>query len=164
MFATKEWVDEDRNFEITYEEDTSKIAAKDAELRSTHVQFREEYPEASQPKGAPALSAADAHRKKLIYRSKQRGWLEVDLLLGTFAEECLGDVADEHLAQYESILNLETIDIYNVISGQIPPPPQVEENPGENIVLAKLKDFVAASPIGVADPQMYAERKKKMSN
>jgi succinate dehydrogenase assembly factor 2 len=27
----------------------------------------------------------EAHRKKLIYRSKQRGWLEVDLLMGSFA-------------------------------------------------------------------------------
>jgi succinate dehydrogenase assembly factor 2 len=26
-------------------------------------------------------------RKRLIYRSKQRGWLEVDLLMGTWAVE-----------------------------------------------------------------------------
>ena len=29
----------------------------------------------------------DIRKKRLVYRSKQRGWLEVDLLLGTWASE-----------------------------------------------------------------------------
>merc|ERR1712146_572684 len=91
---------------ITYEEDTEKIAKRDEKLRTEHTAFKQSYPDASQPTtGGCNVSAANAHRKKLVYRSKQRGWLEVDLLLGSFAEDCLGDVPDEYLHHYESILN-----------------------------------------------------------
>ena len=143
----------------THNGDTDKIAERDTQLRSSHTSFKETYPAAAQPISGTAITAAAAHRKKLVYRSKQRGWLEVDLLLGSFAEECLGDVADEDLHQYEAILNLETIDIYNVISGQV----ELTENE-DNEVLKMLRAYVDAGPIGIADPEKYAEKKQKMSN
>ena len=68
-------------------------------------------------------------------------------------------MADEDLHQYEAILNLETIDIYNVISGQV----ELTENE-DNEVLKMLRAYVDASPIGIADPEKYAEKKQKMSN
>merc|ERR1711879_967183 len=33
----------------------------------------------------------DARRKRLIWRSKSRGWLELDVLMGTFATKYIGD-------------------------------------------------------------------------
>ena len=31
----------------------------------------------------------DSYRKRLLYRSKQRGWLEVDIILGSWASHHL---------------------------------------------------------------------------
>ena len=42
--------------------------------------------------------------------------LEVDLLLGTFAEKHVGELDPEQLVQYEDVLNQETIDIFNYIT------------------------------------------------
>ena len=44
--------------------------------------------------------------------------LEVDLLLGSFASEFVMGFTAQELEQYEAILNLETIDIFNYISGK----------------------------------------------
>ena len=54
----------------------------------------------------------DIRKKRLVYRSKQRGWLEVDLLLGTWASE---NVSLAELNESENFVNLETINIYNVL-------------------------------------------------
>ena len=105
-----------------------------------------------------------------MYRSKQRGWLEVDLLLGTWAEENVASLTDEEAEQYEAILNLETIDIYNLLvkpSNVIPGREAgkvhgaftgevVEETP----MLQRLRAYAASAPL--ATPEAYAEAKKKL--
>lgn len=48
-------------------------------------------------------------RKRLIYRSKQRGWLEVDLLLGTWSDRFVPEMSEEELDEFERFVNLETI-------------------------------------------------------
>ena len=48
-----------------------KIAKKDAEIKAAHHHLREKYPE--------NIEASTARKKRLIWRSKQRGWLEVDM-------------------------------------------------------------------------------------
>jgi hypothetical protein len=48
-------------------------------------------------------------RKRLIYRSKQRGWLEVDLLLGTWSDKFVPDMSEGELDEFERFVNLETI-------------------------------------------------------
>jgi succinate dehydrogenase flavin-adding protein (antitoxin of CptAB toxin-antitoxin module) len=45
--------------------------------------------------------------------------LEVDLLMGSFAARHVYDMSEEDLRQYEDILNEETIDIFNLITGKI---------------------------------------------
>ncbi len=57
------------------------------------------------------MDADLARRKRIIYRSKQRGWLEVDLLLGNFATANVMSMTAEQLTQYEDILAQETINI-----------------------------------------------------
>ena len=44
-------------------------------------------------------------RKKLLYRSKQRGWLEVDIILGSWASDNLMNLNNTQLVNYEKILN-----------------------------------------------------------
>ena len=58
----------------------------------------------------PYTSSDDSHdrQKRLIYRSKQRGWLEVDLLLGTWASQNVKKLNEQELDQFEAFVNMET--------------------------------------------------------
>jgi len=132
---------------------------KDIELRAAHHAIREEYPAFAQPREGPKVSSEAAYRKKLKYRSKQRGWLEVDLLLGSWADDNIDGMTLEECAQYEVILNMETLDIYNMISGQDEVPPEMATP-----VMEKLQKYCQSKPLGEADPTMYAKIKAKMSN
>ncbi len=78
-----------------------------------------------------------------MYRSGQRGWLEVDLLLGKWAAENVPTMTDAQLAEYESILNRDTIDIFKIVSGQTSLP-ESEMNP----TIQKLKDYAKSQPLG----------------
>ena len=55
------------------------------------------------------------YRKQLLYRSKQRGWLEVDILLGSWATDNLRNMDKNQLIKYEKILNQDTTDIFDII-------------------------------------------------
>ena len=100
------------------------------------------------------IPADDAvRRKRLIYRSKQRGWLEVDLLLGTWASENVATLTKEECDAYEHILNCETIDIFNFITGKDPVPPRLDTP-----VMKRLQDYCASAPLGT-DPEAYASAK-----
>ncbi|KAJ8600019.1 hypothetical protein CTAYLR_001866 [Chrysophaeum taylorii] len=98
---------------------------------------------------------AETRRKRLVYRSKQRGWLEVDLLLGSFATEHVPGLTPEEVDQYEAILNCETIDIFNFVTAKDPVPPSLDTP-----VMAKLQAFCRENPLGIA-PNEYAVAKAK---
>ena len=67
----------------------------DAMLAEHHRLKTEDLPAASlsSAERAGGVDAEAVRRKRLVYRSKQRGWLEVDLLLGTWASACGARVA-----------------------------------------------------------------------
>ncbi|EED94187.1 predicted protein, partial [Thalassiosira pseudonana CCMP1335] len=68
----------------------------------------------------------DVRKKRLVYRSKQRGWLEVDLLLGTWASENVASLSVDELNDFEQFVNLETIDIYNVLTLRVDVPKEMQ--------------------------------------
>lgn len=92
-------------------------------------------------------------QKRLIYRSKQRGWLEVDLLLGTWASENVIKLNAEELDQFEEFVNMDTIDIYNVITLRLDVPEEMKRG-GEGVV-EKIQEWARLSPLGKADPDKY---------
>ena len=92
-------------------------------------------------------------RKRLIYRAKQRGWLEVDLLLGTWASENVPLLTEEQLDQFEDFVNMETIDIYNVITLRLDVPEEMKQN-GDSVA-EKIQEWARSSPLGKADPDTY---------
>lgn len=57
----------------------------------------------------------NSYRKQLLYRSKQRGWLEVDIILGSWASDNLSKLDMNSLLKYEKILNQDTNDIFDII-------------------------------------------------
>ena len=90
----------------------------------------------------------------MIYRSKQRGWLEVDLLLGSWAVENVPTLTAEELDQYEEILKVETIDIYNFVSGKDQPPEHIRSLP----LMKRLQEY--AKKVDVVTPEGYAAMKR----
>lgn len=217
-----------------------KIGATDEALRAAYDAVPAAFPAHSQPGagagGQPAVDHQAALRKRLLYRSKQRGWcvaaplrhrrrrwcwgaegggrgwgapppppreprgargagrrvwvsrrgaaagccsvpapqpapppplararalcrLEVDLLMGSWAAKHLAALPDAQLVEYERLLNRETIDIYNYITGKDAPPPELL-----GPVLDSIRAFVASSPLGKASTEDYARMKGVFSN
>eukprot|EP00563_Minutocellus_polymorphus_P021158 CAMPEP_0197725084 /NCGR_PEP_ID=MMETSP1434-20131217/6759_1 /TAXON_ID=265543 /ORGANISM="Minutocellus polymorphus, Strain CCMP3303" /LENGTH=219 /DNA_ID=CAMNT_0043310529 /DNA_START=39 /DNA_END=698 /DNA_ORIENTATION=+ len=101
----------------------------------------------------------DVRRKRLVYRAKQRGWLEVDLLLGTWANQNVPKLGADELDQFESFVNLETIDIYNVITLRSDVPEEMRREGGAGVV-EQIQKWARASPLGKAEPEKYASVKQ----
>lgn len=59
----------------------------------------------------------DIRRKRLHFRSWHRGTRELDLLLGRFADQHLGDLTTEQLDRYEAIIESPDPDIYRWVTG-----------------------------------------------
>eukprot|EP00658_Telonema_sp_P-2_P050154 TRINITY_DN38200_c0_g1_i1.p2 TRINITY_DN38200_c0_g1~~TRINITY_DN38200_c0_g1_i1.p2 ORF type:complete len:140 (-),score=57.39 TRINITY_DN38200_c0_g1_i1:15-434(-) len=68
--------------------------------------------------GSHKFEATDGMRRKLIYRAKQRGWLEMDLILGDWAATNLVDMEEFQLRQFEEILDMENPDLFKWLTGQ----------------------------------------------
>lgn len=98
-------------------------------------------------------------RKRLVYRSKQRGWLEVDLLLGTWASLFVPSLNMDELDQFEDFVNMETIDIYNVITLRLDVPEPMKRPDGKGVV-ERIQEWAISSPLGV-DPKTYETVKKE---
>jgi succinate dehydrogenase flavin-adding protein (antitoxin of CptAB toxin-antitoxin module) len=126
-------------------EQITKIQETNEQLRNRHVQLE------------ATLDSTEkdfARRKRMIYRSKQRGWLEADILMGSWAVQNVPNLTAQQLDEYETILNEETIDIFNYITGKDELPPRLQN-------LALMKDLQAyALKSNVFDPERYAEIKK----
>lgn len=93
-------------------------------------------------------------RKRMIYRSKQRGWLEADLLMGSWATKFVPTLSTKDLDDYEELLKEETIDIYNYISGKDVLPEKLQNMN----VMKHLQKYALESK--VQDPEKYAELKR----
>jgi succinate dehydrogenase assembly factor 2 len=133
--------------------------SRDVELRHRYDHVPEVYPESSFASADQQLQVDDIRRKRLIYRSKQRGWLEVDLLLGSWATRFVPELTSPQLDEYERILNRETLDVFNMVTGKDAVP---EELAGE--VMDMLQSYAASSPLGKASVEGYAKIKPMMSN
>jgi len=95
----------------------------------------------------------ETRRKRLIYRSKQRGWLEVDLLLGTYASRFVPNMNNDELDEFEDFVNMETIDIYNIITLRMDVPEDLKM--GGASVVERIQEWARESPLGKADPEKY---------
>lgn len=117
---------------------------------------------------ASSVQTTDANRRKrLIYRAKQRGWLEVDLLLGTWANIHVPTLNTDQLNEFENFVNMETIDIYNVLTLRSDVPDEMKsgrEGDGSSnsrTIVEQIQDWVKESPLGKADQEKYHEVKTK---
>ncbi len=79
--------------------------------------------------------------------------------MGAFAEAHLAGMTDAELRAYERVLNAETIDLYNFVTGRSDAPANLDP-----AVMARIKAFVNTSPLGRADPAAYEKVKGIYSN
>jgi succinate dehydrogenase assembly factor 2 len=103
-------------------------------------------------------------KKRLIHRCMQRGWLEVDLLLGTWARNNVMSLSLDELNEFEDFVNSETIDIYNIMTLRVDALP-VEWTKGmrdssKTGIVDRIQEWVKTNPLGKADPEKYKEVKQ----
>jgi succinate dehydrogenase assembly factor 2 len=141
------------------DEHLRRIGEKDEAMRKAYDRVPDAFPETSQSSGKQVIDKDMAFRKRLLYRSKQRGWLEVDLLMGTWADKFLPGMKEEDLHEYERILNAETIDLYNIVTGKQEAPAELD-----GPIMREIVKWAKNSPLGKADPAAYAAVKHIFSN
>ncbi|KAF5731010.1 hypothetical protein HS088_TW19G00613 [Tripterygium wilfordii] len=66
---------------------------------------------------------------RLVYRSKQRGFLELDLVLGKWVEENVHSMDEKGITALVHVLDLENPDLWKWLTGQEQPPETVSKNP-----------------------------------
>jgi succinate dehydrogenase assembly factor 2 len=125
-------------------EQLKTIESRDRNLREKHLVIESSLPDQERD---------SVRRRRMIYRSKQRGWLEVDLLLGSYAAVHVNGMSTAELDEFEAILKEETIDTFNFVTGKAPLPPHLEMNG----VMRSLQKYTLTSKI--TSPEAYAKIK-----
>eukprot|EP00427_Karlodinium_veneficum_P057388 CAMPEP_0169406792 /NCGR_PEP_ID=MMETSP1017-20121227/57728_1 /TAXON_ID=342587 /ORGANISM="Karlodinium micrum, Strain CCMP2283" /LENGTH=128 /DNA_ID=CAMNT_0009513597 /DNA_START=65 /DNA_END=452 /DNA_ORIENTATION=- len=93
---------------------------------------------------AELLASADEalelekRRKRLLWRAKSRGWLELDVLMGTFTEAHAWKFGHDKLDLLEEVLELENPDLFKWFTGQVPVPEEITSNE----VMAMMVEYV----------------------
>ncbi len=64
------------------------------------------------------ITDLEKRRKRSMHHSKQRGMLENDLILGSFADKYLSTLQDPLLKQYEKLLQQSDVDLVAWITGK----------------------------------------------
>jgi antitoxin CptB len=78
----------------------------------------------------------DERRKQLRFRAWRRGFRELDLILGGFADAHFQALSGEDLDTFEALLSAPDQDVYAWIVGQAAPPPNYCSP-----LLARVQDF-----------------------
>ena len=85
------------------------------------------------------MEKLDKLRKQLIFRSWHRGTREMDILLGSFADEHVPEMDEEQLTEFQSILEISDPELYNWYLGK----EVVPANLDSPLIQAYLKHRVA---------------------
>mmetsp|Transcript_68661 Transcript_68661/g.128095 ORF Transcript_68661/g.128095 Transcript_68661/m.128095 type:complete len:152 (+) Transcript_68661:73-528(+) len=85
------------------------------------------------------VSALEKRRKQLTWRAKSRGWLELDVLMGTFTEKYINTFDDAQLDDLEEVLELEGPDLFKWFTGQVDVPEEILENKVMTMMLEYIK-------------------------
>ena len=79
---------------------------------------------------------AETRRKRMLHRSRYRGQLEADLLLGSFAAAYIPTMDEGQLGRFEALLEESDADILAWVAGRRPVPARHDHD-----VLAMLRGF-----------------------
>jgi antitoxin CptB len=63
-------------------------------------------------------AALDVRRRKILFRAWHRGTLEMDLLMGRFADAALAGMPEAELDEFERLIEVPDRDLYRWITGE----------------------------------------------
>lgn len=86
-----------------------------------------------------AMEDVNIYRKRLIYKSANRGWKETDLLLGEFTKRHINEFNNKQLKMLDDILDEPDGDVFNWITKKVAPPEK--HNNGVMVSLQNFKYF-----------------------
>ncbi|HWA68229.1 MAG TPA: succinate dehydrogenase assembly factor 2 [Rhizomicrobium sp.] len=78
--------------------------------------------------------SSENRRKRLLFRAQRRGFKEVDLIFGAYAQSHLAGLDEAGLDAFEALLTAPDQDVYAWLRGAVPVPPD-----HDNAVFAGLK-------------------------
>jgi antitoxin CptB len=70
----------------------------------------------------------DARRRRVRFRSWHRGTQEVDLLLGSFADDFLAGFNGAQLGRFEALLDCPDVELFDWITGRCKPPREYDHD------------------------------------
>jgi antitoxin CptB len=82
----------------------------------------------------------ETRRKKLLFRAQRRGFKEVDLIFGAFADAHLVRLDGDQLDRFEALLAVPDWQVYGWLMGETPVPPEYD-----NDVFALLRNYRSGS-------------------
>ncbi|MBN9579363.1 MAG: succinate dehydrogenase assembly factor 2 [Alphaproteobacteria bacterium] len=82
----------------------------------------------------PSGGAQDVRRKRLLFRAHRRGFREVDMIFGTYAEQALAGLDEAGLDRFEALLGVPDQEIYLWLQGKAPVPAE-----HDNAIFAAMK-------------------------
>ncbi|PIA44240.1 hypothetical protein AQUCO_01700088v1 [Aquilegia coerulea] len=89
---------------------------------------------------------------RLLYRSRQRGYLELDLVLGNWVEEHISSMDESRIKALVDVLDVENPDLWKWLTGQEQPPENLNSNP----VFSAVRDKVMGNLNTHASPETRA--------
>lgn len=81
-------------------------------------------------------------RRKILYHAWHRGTRELDLLLGRFADDAVGELTDAELDEFEALLEIDDRELFGWILGKASVPDTAPKS-----VFAKVLAFARAHPL-----------------
>ncbi|MCL7035440.1 hypothetical protein MKW94_026696 [Papaver nudicaule] len=90
---------------------------------------------------------------RLLYRSKQRGFLELDLVLGKWVEENISSMDESGIKSLVHVLDVENPDLWKWLTSQEEPPEVLHSNP----VFSALREKVMGNLENHASPETRAK-------
>ncbi|KAI3886491.1 hypothetical protein MKX03_029908 [Papaver bracteatum] len=102
------------------------------------------------------LSNEESKRRtinRLLYRSKQRGFLELDLVLGKWVEENISTMDESGIKSLVHVLDVENPDLWKWLTSQEQPPEALNNNP----VFSALREKVMGNLENHASPETRAK-------
>ena len=92
---------------------------------------------------ARSSEGLDLRRRKALFRAWHRGIREMDLIMGRFADDAIGDLSDADLTEFEQLMELPDPQVLAWITGEEPVPPE-HDGP----LLLRLRQFRNENPGG----------------